>query len=55
MAAGAKFRIPLADQNRDHFGTLFFKDGVSSLEIIPEKDLDNHVARQAYLNNIGKF
>ncbi|KIK62731.1 hypothetical protein GYMLUDRAFT_242376 [Collybiopsis luxurians FD-317 M1] len=55
VAAGLKIRAALTDQNRDHAGILFFKDGVSSLEIIPEKDLDNHAARQSYLNSIGKF
>ncbi|KIK62881.1 hypothetical protein GYMLUDRAFT_242513 [Collybiopsis luxurians FD-317 M1] len=51
-SAGLKIRVPLTDQNRNHFGTVFCKNGVSSIGIIPEKDLDNHAARQVYLNSI---
>ncbi|KIK62876.1 hypothetical protein GYMLUDRAFT_242507 [Collybiopsis luxurians FD-317 M1] len=53
LSAGLKFRVLLTDQNRNHVGTVFCKNGISSVVgIIPEKDLDNHAARQAYLNSI---
>ncbi|KAF5384644.1 hypothetical protein D9757_007463 [Collybiopsis confluens] len=50
---GAKLRIIMADDNRHHHGTVFIKDGVSSLGVIPGADLHEHEVRQAFLAKIG--
>ncbi|KIK52377.1 hypothetical protein GYMLUDRAFT_251313 [Collybiopsis luxurians FD-317 M1] len=50
---GVKVRIIMLDHNRHHHGTLFFKDGVSSLGIIPGTDLHDHEARRGFLARIG--
>ncbi|KAF5384642.1 hypothetical protein D9757_007460 [Collybiopsis confluens] len=50
---GVKVRVIMADDNRHHHGTLFVKDGVSKLGVIPGTDLHEHEVRQAFLTKIG--
>ncbi|KAF9065782.1 hypothetical protein BDP27DRAFT_1366167 [Rhodocollybia butyracea] len=52
VPAGAKYRVPLTEQNRGGAGIVFFKETIFNQGLLVKKDIDNHPARRAYLNEV---
>ncbi|KAF9065757.1 hypothetical protein BDP27DRAFT_1366149 [Rhodocollybia butyracea] len=52
LPIGAKYRVAFDEKNRATAGVVFYKETISNVGWLVNKEIDNHPARQAYLAQV---
>ncbi|KAF9065776.1 hypothetical protein BDP27DRAFT_1549113 [Rhodocollybia butyracea] len=52
VPTGARYRVAFNEQNRRAVGIVFFKETISNHGLLMNKEIHNHAARRAYLNEV---